>query len=229
MASKKLPAPAEKQRTKKCGRCKQHKSVSMFCARGLGKTGYESYCRPCNTDAAREIRARKKSGEHRRRDSRERTAEVIRSGIKRCAKCRLSLPVLNFYNSTESNDGFHSYCMTCMKNRYNPEKESKMRKRIRLIDPIQGHRKNLKKYGRSSIEYDKLIILQKGLCGICGLPETSLNSRGVMRRLANDHCHKTGVNRGLLCIRCNTSIERLDSVPGWAEKAASYLEKHRAK
>jgi len=46
---------------------------------------------------------------------------------------------------------------------------------------------------------------QSGVCYIC----KRICSSG--RRLAVDHCHKTGVVRGLLCAVCNRSL-------GWFER-----------
>lgn len=46
---------------------------------------------------------------------------------------------------------------------------------------------------------------QKGCCGICQLTEAKNG-----RALAVDHDHKTGRFRGLLCTRCNVSLERVE-------------------
>lgn len=44
--------------------------------------------------------------------------------------------------------------------------------------------------------YGKLLEHQGGVCAICRKPPLST-------RLAVDHCHTTGLLRGLLCFRCN--------------------------
>ena len=44
--------------------------------------------------------------------------------------------------------------------------------------------------------YHKLLEAQKGGCAICGRKPTKT-------RLSLDHCHQTGLLRGLLCMRCN--------------------------
>ena len=70
------------------------------------------------------------------------------------------------------------------------------------------------------ISYDDYVSMQahqNGVCAICG--------RGpIVRRLAVDHCHKTGRIRGLLCGRCNGPL-------GWYEQHAQqirgYLDEQR--
>jgi hypothetical protein len=55
-------------------------------------------------------------------------------------------------------------------------------------------------------EYDARFAEQKGLCACCGKPETLKTATGEVRRLAVDHNHVTGENRGLLCSLCNMFI-----------------------
>jgi hypothetical protein len=76
-------------------------------------------------------------------------------------------------------------------------------------------------YGISIDKYDQMFTEQGGVCAICGYP--AMNGR----KLHIDHDHKTGVVRGLLCVRCNNAIERMDKCPDWHEKAEMYLRKPR--
>lgn len=67
-----------------------------------------------------------------------------------------------------------------------------------------------KKYGITIDEYNKMDSEQNSVCKICMNPETSTRD-GKVLRLSVDHCHRTGVIRGLLCRGCNTSIGELES------------------
>lgn len=61
------------------------------------------------------------------------------------------------------------------------------------------------KFGISSAEYKYIYEQQEGLCAICLKPETTTR-KGVVKKLAVDHDHKTGRVRALLCHRCNTLL-----------------------
>jgi hypothetical protein len=71
-------------------------------------------------------------------------------------------------------------------------------------------------YNITSEEYDKILKLQKGRCAICGnFPKNF--------RLAVDHCHKTGLIRGLLCWRCNNAIGKFNDSQTLIFSAFVYL------
>lgn len=79
------------------------------------------------------------------------------------------------------------------------------------------HARNLKrKFNLTLVDYQALLEKQHGVCGICKQKD--------MRRLSVDHCHTTGVIRGLLCKKCNQFLWALDH-PGWLEQAKQYLTK----
>jgi hypothetical protein len=68
-----------------------------------------------------------------------------------------------------------------------------------------------------------MLIIQGDVCDLCGKIDKSA------RRLAVDHCHRSGKVRGFLCSACNTAYERVDSIPDWPEKAIAYRERHIVK
>ena len=76
----------------------------------------------------------------------------------------------------------------------------------------------VKKYGMGKAEYYELLDAQEGVCAIC---------KGVERDFMVDHCHKTGVIRGLLCRKCNTGLGMFDDVPNLLRQAADYLDEFK--
>jgi hypothetical protein len=82
-----------------------------------------------------------------------------------------------------------------------------------------------RKYGITKEFFDNLMIEQNGKCGICNQPPSGKPRKDgrAAPRLHVDHDHNTGVIRGLLCLRCNAALERIDVVDGWYDKALSYL------
>jgi hypothetical protein len=81
------------------------------------------------------------------------------------------------------------------------------------------------KYAITEAEYWALNEAQGSVCRICGLPETWISSRnsGRVTRLSVDHCHSTGVVRGLLCNRCNKILGVAGDDPALLDAMAGYL------
>ena len=77
----------------------------------------------------------------------------------------------------------------------------------------------LKVYGLTADDYWALHRYQLRACAICQ------RATGATKRLSVDHCHKTGVVRGLLCTTCNAKIlgHLRDSVEA-LERAIDYLK-----
>ena len=69
-------------------------------------------------------------------------------------------------------------------------------------------------------EYEELLKQQNGVCKICG----GTNRSG--KALSVDHDHKTGKIRGLLCIWCNSRLDRFE-IWDWFQKAELYLNNNK--
>ncbi len=81
---------------------------------------------------------------------------------------------------------------------------------------IQKHNDLNAKYGISIDEYNAMATKQNNRCAIC-LKEPKV--------LYVDHCHKTGVIRGLLCNKCNLGLGRFDDDAELVQRAFKYLSK----
>jgi len=78
-------------------------------------------------------------------------------------------------------------------------------------------------YGLTAIQFDQLLVEQKGVCAICRSPETSSRCKS----LSVDHCHETRRVRGLLCNRCNRAIGLFRDSGDLLQAAAGYLWHHQ--
>jgi hypothetical protein len=74
------------------------------------------------------------------------------------------------------------------------------------------------RYGLTPEQYRSMLDDQNGTCAICG---KSAEQNG--KRLSIDHCHETGIVRGLLCYRCNTGLASFKDSPQMVERALDYL------
>lgn len=75
-----------------------------------------------------------------------------------------------------------------------------------------------KKYGITVDDYNRMLQEQGGKCKICN--ETGDSKDGRRKFLCVDHCHKTGKVRGLLCMKCNTSLGAFEK---YREQMLQYL------
>jgi hypothetical protein len=67
-------------------------------------------------------------------------------------------------------------------------------------------------------EYNRVLRHQGGACAICKKrPATG------KPRLAVDHCHTTGLLRGLLCWHCNDALAAFSDNAEWLLAAVAYL------
>ena len=71
-------------------------------------------------------------------------------------------------------------------------------------------------------DYDEMLEKQNGVCAICGKEPNG-------KRLHVDHCHETGVVRGLLCFRCNFGLSYFGEDIKKIKKAYEYLLKAEKK
>jgi len=73
-------------------------------------------------------------------------------------------------------------------------------------------------YGITAEEYWSIYEFQGGVCYICR------RANGKRKRLSVDHCHTTGIVRGLLCSKCNKDVlGHLRDDPEALYRAAEYL------
>jgi len=133
--------------------------------------------------------------------------ESLRTGEKMCPKCGIVKPLSEFGIANNRGDGRKVYCKMCRKQEDNDPEFRRAR----------GRRYVYKGYGITEAEYDALVLAQDGLCAICHRP----NLKG--RRLYVDHCHRSGIVRGLLCQLCNSMLGMIDDDVDVLVSAISYL------
>jgi len=80
-----------------------------------------------------------------------------------------------------------------------------------------------KEYGLTPQQVDDMMIAQGGKCAICN------DVLGSTHHAQIDHCHATGVVRGLLCINCNWMLGKSRDNPVTLRAAADYLERSKEK
>lgn len=78
------------------------------------------------------------------------------------------------------------------------------------------------RYGIDQAEFDAMLARQSGACGLCG---NKFDGATKATGPHVDHCHKTGVVRGLLCHHCNVMLGHAKESADLLRKAADYVER----
>lgn len=73
-------------------------------------------------------------------------------------------------------------------------------------------------YGLTLDEYNKVLAFQFNRCAIC-----KRDRKEFKNRFAVDHCHTTGLLRGLLCWGCNKALGVFRDNLARLKEAAAYL------
>lgn len=72
-------------------------------------------------------------------------------------------------------------------------------------------------FGGEPGDYAKILAFQNGVCFICR------RAKGISKKMAMDHDHKTGKRRGILCSVCNQMLGHAHDNPDMFYRAAFYL------
>jgi hypothetical protein len=118
-----------------------------------------------------------------------------------CRTCNASKPMTAFKPDPTCANGYRHTCLDCFRSRERTRHVSGKGDPLYMGRIAQNRRTHdlKRKYGISASDYNAMHEAQGGKCLICG-------SAGGKRRLAVDHCHSTGVVRGLLCNPCNQGL-----------------------
>ncbi len=142
--------------------------------------------------------------------------------LKTCVGCSTEKPVAEFRLESRKTGRRKPRCNPCENARMREDRQRHGPKR-RASDRAAYSRRSLdvaannkqRFYGLS--ELDAFRVIEAAGCEICG-------ERNESRLLAVDHCHETGVNRGVLCDRCNLALGNMRDNPGLLRRAADYIE-----
>lgn len=165
--------------------------------------------------------------------------EQIAAGKIWCSDCKQFREPDKFGNQKKATSSRR--CKECSGRRdlqrYERQKEYELARRSAHYfanKPSERKRKKkwaMSRYGATQEWYNQKLTEQGGGCALC---ETTIPSKRSSY-MHIDHRHGCCPNgkacdrcrRGLLCSRCNGTLERVESVPGWSEKALAYLARYR--
>lgn len=149
--------------------------------------------------------------------------------MKTCCTCKIEKSESEYYRCRGKKDGRAACCKDCADN-YNNLYRAKNPEKVRAHKRQSAKRRYTTEksrastlrcvYGMTSLDYQRLLDKQGGVCAICGRTGTD----ATRTALSVDHNHSTGKIRGLLCGPCNRALGMLQDSPELLRKAAAYVE-----
>ncbi len=128
---------------------------------------------------------------------------------KQCRGCKEQKPITDFHSCERSRQ--QSRCKKC---------KSLWAKKYYAENEHVRNRSKWGRYGITEAERVKIRSFQDGKCAVC---KDTLKGG---KREHIDHCHDTGIVRGILCSECNTGIGKLGDSAELLRIAANYLEQN---
>lgn len=135
---------------------------------------------------------------------------------KKCSTCKELKTYDSFYKDKKTPTGYGYECKHCKmlsKTKYRkiyPEKYARQKLKSREINRFKGT-------GFTPEDFEYKIKEQDYKCAICGTDDPGKANWQA------DHCHSTGIKRGVLCMRCNTALGFLDDDTDKLANAIRYL------
>lgn len=159
--------------------------------------------------------------------------------MKRCARCGGEKSADEFPRDRSRVDGRFPYCKACHVILQRAQRQSwdehelatrqaaarRKYHRWRAEDPTSGAviraEAQIRRYGLTPADYRKLLEAQGGRCAFAHCQRRPDDDRHG--RLHVDHCHVTGVVRGLLCFQHNAMLGNAADDPSALADGAAYL------
>ena len=134
---------------------------------------------------------------------------------KRCPQCETVKPLREFPKSKGRADGHNQWCKPCTARKGREYRNNW--DEYRRADWLSQMRERRELFKRKDPADERLFEAQGRVCAICGRGES------VIKRWVIDHCHDSGVVRGVLCYRCNHLLGCATDDPAILQNAIEYL------
>lgn len=157
-----------------------------------------------------------------RRKKQMQVESMVKKVVDRnCRICLMTKPLEQFYERNyKGKISYRTECKDCIrektKNYFRSNYHHNLEKK-RIAYRYNHKFKNIKdQYGLTKDEYFEILDKTNGLCPICN---RKINKPNV------DHCHNTGVIRGIICFQCNLGMGNFNDDIERLKNAIKYLER----
>ena len=142
----------------------------------------------------------------------------------RCCTCK-EFKTHNLFSLYYKNGKIHK-CKSCV---YKSNKKLKFKDLSKHKQKCREYKRTqcLQFYGVDEIWFENKLREQGNRCAICGCYQHE--NMTIERKFSVDHCHRTGINRGLLCCRCNAGLGQFKDSEQNLLNAIDYLKLYEKK
>jgi hypothetical protein len=141
--------------------------------------------------------------------------------MKVCNTCKVEKPFSEFYTDLRCKDKHVNKCKSCVR---------VYQKTWVSLNKDKKAKANSTWYYRTTHnitpeEFSERATAQNNKCVLCSVDLTFTSvtdTRAVM-----DHCHSTGVKRGILCYSCNLGLGKFRDNIQTLQNAVDYLKEHQ--
>ena len=212
---------------KRCGiEAFTREDLESFKKSTTSRYGRAPVCKECSAIEAKELRDAGKVGTITTDLPFDDHASALRSCTHCDVKAYTKEDLEDFQLAKGAKYSRANLCKACAVAKATKNKESKP---PMSEEKLKAYRKSQRKwhlkktYNLTLEDFDIMLDEQGGVCKICGCE--AYNERNAFREyLVVDHCHDTGVVRGLLCSQCNIGLGSFNDNLSLVASATKYLE-----
>lgn len=200
-----------------CKKCGQIKPIDEFNNRCDSLSGKNSWCRVC-------IRSANKNRNEVLADNHP----LIANGKRTCHVCNERKPLVDFGRTKEGKFGRAYRCKPC-RVKLETARLKNPRKGKYATNIPRGFKRYADPYGLTLEDKRQILESQMGVCANrgCGKPlSLDYKNKKMGEKAVVDHCHATGVIRGLLCHGCNVALGFLGEDKNRIFGLTEYIQKH---
>lgn len=143
---------------------------------------------------------------------------------KLCQFHKVLHPVEAFGKLARSKDGLQLICKEQRRIEMVEYRKRTGYKPVRTAEQIMAYNL-MKNYQLTLGDYQEMVMVQCGLCAVCGQPEINIDPRtNETKRLAVHHNHNTGKVIALCCAECNMGMGKLKDNSVFLRRAADLMD-----
>ena len=149
--------------------------------------------------------------------------------LKQCSNCKKCSEISRFSFNPNTLDKKASWCRKCgnagnaayyKNNKESCDNRTRKWQSSENNKHILRQRRLIKEFNITQEEYVSMLESQGNCCAICKTPASNFE-----KRMAIDHCHRTGKIRGILCNSCNLGLGCFKDSLDYLDKAIMYLRR----